>query len=354
MSVLDLARPAIRALEPYSSARMEAGAAAVMLNANESPWPPEGDALGLNRYPEPQPAALRSRLAELYEVSEDRLLIGRGSDEAIDLLVRAFCCPGTDAIAISPPTFGMYAVCAAVQGAAVESISLTTRFELDPDAVLAVMSPSVKILFVCSPNNPTGGLVPLAVIEQLVAALAGRALVIVDEAYIEFADARSASSLLDQYPNLGVLRTLSKAWALAGARIGCLLADPDVVALLRRIMPPYPLPTPCVQAAMAALTTHHQRVAKERVAHTVSERARMARALANMPGVREVYPSRANFLTVRIDLAEDVCHALAGLDIVVRDVGRYPGLDGCLRFTIGSPADNTCLLEALERLAVAA
>ncbi len=354
MSVLDLARPEIRALEPYSSARMEAGAAAVMLNANESPWPPEGDVLGLNRYPEPQPAALRRRLAQLYEVNEDQLLIGRGSDEAIDLLVRAFCCPGTDAIAISPPTFGMYAVCAAVQGATVESIPLASNFELDPEVVLAALSPSVKLLFVCSPNNPTGGLVPLAVIEKLATALAGRALLIVDEAYIEFADAPSASSLLDQHPNLGVLRTLSKAWALAGARIGCLLADPDVIALLRRIMPPYPLPTPCVKAAMIALTTHHQSVAKRRVTHTVSERARMASALADLPGVREVYPSRANFLTVRLDQAADVCSALAGLGIVVRDVGRYPGLDSCLRLTVGSREENMRLLEALEQLAVTA
>lgn len=354
MSVLDLARPEIRALEPYSSARMEARAAAVMLNANESPWPPEGDALGLNRYPEPQPAALRRRLAELYEVDEDHLLIGRGSDEAIDLLVRAFCRPGVDAVAISPPTFGMYAVCAAVQGAAVESVSLSADFSLDPDRVLAALSPSVKILFVCSPNNPTGGLVPLPVIEQLATALTGRALVIVDEAYIEFADAPSASSLLDRYSNLGVLRTLSKAWALAGARIGCLLARAEVIALLRRIMPPYPLPAPCVAAAMVALTSHNQRLGRERVSTTLAERARMVRALGTMAGVRAVYPSQANFLTVRMDRAADICRELAERGVVVRDVGRYPGLDDCLRFTVGSSDENTRLLQALEPLAVTA
>lgn len=354
MSVLDLARPEVRALAPYSSARMEAGAAGVMLNANESPWPPPGDALGLNRYPDPQPAALRSRLAALYGVHEDQVLVGRGSDEAIDLLVRAFCRPGEDAIAISPPTFGMYAVCAGVQGAAVEALPLAADFTLDPEAVLAGLSGAVKLIFVCSPNNPTGGLVPLQAIERLAAALAGRALVIVDEAYMEFAGADSATRLLDRYPNLCILRTLSKAWALAGARIGVLLANAEVIALLRRIMAPYPLPTPCVHAAMAALDAEGERLTLERVASTVRERERMAAALAVLPGVRTVHPSRANFLTVHLDDASGVYRALAGRGIVVRDVGRYRGLSGCLRFSIGTPDENTRLLEVLRQCTEAA
>lgn len=354
MSPLDLARPEVRALTPYSSARMEAGGADIMLNANESPWPPANDTQGLNRYPDPQPAALRARLAQLYGVRDEQLLVGRGTDEGIDLLVRAFCRPGVDAIAISPPTFGMYAICASVQGAGVLSLPLDTDFNLDPDALLVDLPQTVTLVFVCSPNNPTGGLVPLASIECLATALAGRALLIVDEAYIEFAEADSAAMLLDRYPNLGVLRTLSKAWALAGARIGALLADPQVIDLLHRIMPPYPLPTPSVQAALDALDEDGRRLTGERVATTVVERERLADALAAMPGVRTVYPSRANFLTVSLDDAAGTYRALVGYGIVVRDVGHYPGLAGCLRFSVGTPHENTRLLEALIGIAEAA
>lgn len=354
MSVLDLARPELRTLTPYSSARMEAGAAAVMLNANESPWPAAVGSQALNRYPDPQPAALRARLAQLYGVRDEQVLVGRGSDEAIDLLVRAFCRPGVDAVAISPPTFGMYAACARVQGADVVSLPLGADFRLDADAVLAGLPPAVKLVFVCSPNNPTGGVVPLTAIERLATALAGRALAIVDEAYIEFAAAGSAATLLDRHPNLGVLRTLSKAWALAGARIGTLLASPEVIDLLRRIMPPYPLPTPSVRAALEALDDGGRRLTAERVAATVAERERLAAALAQMPGVRTVYPSRANFLTASLDDAAGAYRALVAQGIVVRDVGRYPGLDGCLRFSVGTPEENSRLLEALARIAEAA
>lgn len=354
MSILDLARPEVRALTPYSSARMEAGGAAIMLNANESPWPPAGDTHGLNRYPEPQPTVLRARLAQLYGVRDEQVLVGRGSDEAIDLLVRAFCRPGADAIAISPPTFGMYAVCAGVQGAGVVSLPTAADLTLDANLVLADLPRTVKLVFVCSPNNPTGGLMPLATIERLVAALAGRALVVVDEAYIEFADADSAATLLNYHPNLGVLRTLSKAWALAGARIGALLADAEVIGLLRRIMSPYPLPTPSVQAAQAALDADGRRVTRERVAATVAERKRMAAVLAQLRGVRKVYPSSANFLTVDMADAAGTHRALAGLGIVVRDVSHYCGLAGCLRLSVGTPEENTRLLDALIGMAEAA
>ncbi len=350
-SIVDLARPEIRALTPYASARMEAGAAEVMLNANESPWPPPGDdGRNLHRYPQPQSSALRSRLAGLYGVDEEQVLVGRGSDEAIDLLVRAFCRPGEDALAICPPTFGMYAICAAVQGAQVLRVPLRDDFSLDADAVLAALTPAVKLVFLCSPNNPTGGLVPLRVIERLARALAGRALLIVDEAYMEFADTPGAITLLGRYGNVGVLRTLSKAWALAGARIGCLLADAEVIALLRRIMPPYPLPTPCVDAAMRVLDGAGETLMRERVACIVAERERMTIALAQLSGVRRVLPSRANFLTVQLDDAAGVYHALLGQGVVVRDVGRYPGLDGHLRFSVGTPEENTRVLQALATI----
>ncbi len=230
MSVLDLARPELLVLKPYSSARMEAGKAAVMLNANESPYAPfAGDALALNRYPDPQPAALLDQLGRAYGLDAGQIFVGRGSDEAIDLLVRAFCRAGRDAVLISPPTFGMYAVAAGVQDAAVVAVPLQSErdFALDVDGVLnAARVYPVKLVFVCTPNNPTGGSVPIGQITGLATALAGRALVVVDEAYAEFADTPSVTSLLDQHPNLVVLRTLSKAYGLAGARLGVLIAAP--------------------------------------------------------------------------------------------------------------------------------
>ena len=256
MSVLELARPEILALQPYSSARIEATGGEVMLNANESPWPPSGVVTDppLNRYPDPQPCSLVERLAELHGVATDSILVGRGSDEMIDLLVRAFCRPGRDAVVTCPPTFGMYSVCAAVQGAPLLEVPLDEAFEIDFGA-LATVPDQARLVFLCSPGNPTGGLAPLAAIERLAEVLRGRALVVVDEAYIEFAAAPSAASVLQRHANLCVLRTLSKAWALAGARIGCLLASAEIVGLLRRIMPPYPLPTPSTAAALAALST---------------------------------------------------------------------------------------------------
>lgn len=348
MSVLDLARADIRALAPYSSARMEARGGSVALNANESPWPPPGDAGAvLHRYPDPQPVALVQRLAQIYGVRAGQVLVGRGSDEAIDLLVRAFCRAGVDAVAISPPTFGMYAVCAKVQGAAVLEIPLRADFTLDADALLARLTPAVKIVFVCSPNNPTGGLVPLATIEQLAEALRGRALLIVDEAYIEFAEAPSAATLLDQYEHLGVLRTLSKAWALAGARIGALLAAPEVIALLRRIMSPYPLPTPCVDAALTVLQDGGAARVRERIATVRSERTRLAAVLPSLPGVRAVLSSQANFLAIRFADAAAVYRDLLAAGIVVRDIRRYPGLADALRISIGTPEQNDTLLAAL-------
>lgn len=350
MSVLDLARAEIRALQPYSSARMEATGGQLLLNANESAWAPTGDAgTGCNRYPQPQPEALVDVLARLYGVRREQLLVGRGSDEAIDLLVRAFCRARRDAILIQPPTFGMYAVSARIQDAAVLEVPLRSDFTLDVDAVLVALTDAVKLVFVCTPNNPAGSVVPRADIERLLRALDGRALLVVDEAYVEFADEGSAAGLLEGHDNLAVLRTLSKAWALAGARIGCLLAHPDVIALLRRIMPPYPLPLPSVDAALLALSGWGQANARAHIDVVRGERARMRAALGRLHGVRGVLPSQANFLTVRFDDAEAAYRRLFGARIVVRDVRRYPGLGDALRITIGTPAENEMVLMALAR-----
>lgn len=356
MSVLDLARPDLLALSGYSSARLEAGRDGILLNANESPWPLD-HAAPLNRYPDPQPARLRARLAELYGVDAPRLLIGRGSDEMIDLLVRAFCRAGRDAIVVQPPTFGMYAVCVAVQGAAVRSVPLVRErgFAPDFDAVLAAVDAAVKLVFVCAPNNPTGGTPSRADVLALADALRGRALVVVDEAYVEFADAPSLAPEAGSRDNLVVLRTLSKAHALAGARIGCLIAAAEIAELLRKIMPPYPLPTPCVEAAEAALCAKALARTGDHIAATKLERERLRVALTTIRGVREVFSSQANFLTVRFDDAGARYRQLLARGIVVRDVRRYPGLEDALRITVGSPEQNAALLaELAQRLEITA
>lgn len=349
MSVLDLAREEIRAMQPYSSARMEASGGQVLLNANESAWVPNGDdGLGCNRYPEPQPAALIHALATLYGMREDQVLVGRGSDEAIDLLVRAFCRAGQDAILIQPPTFGMYAVSARIQNAGVIEVPLADDFTLDVDAVLAAVTSAVKLVFVCTPNNPTGQTVSRGQIERLAQALTGRALLVVDEAYVEFADEGSVADLIDDHDNLAVLRTLSKAWALAGARIGCLLANAAVIALLRRIMAPYPLPLPCVAAALAVLSPQGQATAREHLAVVRAQRVVMREAMLKLPGVRAVLPSQANFLALRFDDAGAVYRRLLDAGIVVRDVRRYPNLGDALRITLGTPQENARVLAVLN------
>jgi len=356
-AVLELLRAELREFAGYSSARKEASGGQVLLNANESPWPSVGDALGLNRYPEPQPAALRERLAALYGVPAACLLIGRGSDEAIDLLTRAACRAGSDAVLISPPTFGMYAVCARVQDAAVVSVPLIAEraFALDVDRVIDALAQStrpIKLVYVCSPNNPTGATVPLADIERLATATAGRALLVVDEAYAEFSDRPSALALRPRWSHVVVLRTLSKAYALAGARIGVAMAAPELIAVMLSIMAPYPLPTPCVVAALRALEDSAIALVRSRVALLRSERARLARCLQALPDVREVYGSDANFLLVRFADGLAVYRKALAAGIVLRDPSAQVGLDNCLRISIGTPEENTRLLGVMSPTAV--
>ncbi|MCF5946596.1 aminotransferase class I/II-fold pyridoxal phosphate-dependent enzyme, partial [Xanthomonas perforans] len=251
---LDLVREDLRAFAGYSSARTSALQGDVWLNANESAWanPADPDA-STRRYPDPQPQGLRSALAALYGCAPEQLLIGRGSDEAIDLLVRGLCVPGRHAVLVTPPVFGMYAVCARLQNAPLVDVPLVDGpdgFHADIPAIVArALASNAKLVFLCSPSNPAGSAIALEQIEQALQALQGKALVVVDEAYGEFSDVPSAVGLLGRYDNLAVLRTLSKAHALAAARIGTLIANAELIALLRRCQAPYPVPTPC--AAMA-------------------------------------------------------------------------------------------------------
>ena len=349
-AVLQIARPELTDLVPYSHAEWEPKLE--RLHANELPWRTPGDnsPAGLNRYPEPQPRRLVTRLAELYGVSADRVLVGRGSDEAIDLLVRAFCRAQQDRIMVFPPTFGMYEVAARIQGADVIEIPLLQArgFALDEGAILESWQPGTKLLFFCSPNNPTGNLLDSAVIERVCARLADAAIIVVDEAYVEFSGVESFAALLEHHDNLVVLRTLSKAYALAGARCGVLLGDPALVSLLRRLIPPYAIPSPTLEAALTALDPPQLAIARARLELIAAERERMTVALRASPLIADVWPSAANFLLVRCIDVEHAFRALLDRGLLVRDLRRRPTLENCLRITIGTPEQNLRLLGALE------
>lgn len=357
--ILDLVREDLRAFAGYSSARSHAVDGSIWLNANESPWANAADADGvLRRYPQPQPEALRARLAEVYGVRPEQLLIGRGSDEAIDLLVRALCRAEHDPIVIAPPVFGMYAVCARLQGAPLIEVPLIEaahgwNTDLDTMRDLSIAR-HAKIVFLCSPGNPTGELISLAAVRALAQSLAGRALVVVDEAYIEFADAPSAATLIDEYSNIAVLRTLSKLHALAGARIGCVLADPALIAVLRRCQAPYPVPQPCAELALRALEPVALAQASARVETIRAERERMLATLPQFEGVRVVYPSAGNFLLTRFDDADTAYRRLLAAGVVVRDMRATPGLGDALRITVGMPEENDAVFAALQAQEAAA
>jgi len=348
-----LARPDILALSPYDHAAWLP--ALERLHANELPWRPACDAslAGLNRYPEPQPVELVARLAALYEIAPAHLLATRGSDEAIDLLVRAFCRAGMDAVIVCPPTFGMYAVAAAIQGARVVKVPLraASGFDLDEAAILQHCTPDVKLVFVCSPNNPTGNLLDEPSLLRIAAHLEGRALLVIDEAYIEFAGVASLARRVPQLPQLAVLRTLSKAHALAGARCGALIAAAEVIALVRKVITPYALSQMTVECVLACLETARLAALPARLAAIQAERLRLAEGLRSARAVAKVWPSVANFLLVDFHSADAAGHALeraCAAGLLIRDVRRQPSLAHALRITIGTPEQNDRLLDALR------
>lgn len=347
--VLALVRPDIRALSAYSSARKEAKGGRVWLDANENPETPSVHKPLLNRYPEPQPADLVATLAALYGVQPAQCLVTRGSDEGIDLLLRTFCRAGQDAILFTPPTYGMYVVAAGIQGARCVTVPLIREknFALDASAVLRAVGPEVKLVFLCSPNNPTGGLLDRAAVMSVVKALASRAVVVVDEAYVDFSGQPSLAAEIATNPNLVVLRTLSKAFGLAGARVGTTIADPAVIAVLQKVIAPYPVPAPVLQAALAALTPAGLAAARASVATIVAERARLARALVNLPGVKKVWPSDANYLLVEVADSARTMAAGRAAGVVWRD--RSKDVPNCIRITVGTAAENEATLEVLSR-----
>jgi histidinol-phosphate aminotransferase/imidazoleglycerol-phosphate dehydratase/histidinol-phosphatase len=342
---MDLARPEIARLEPYASARgcLPDADGLVRLDANESPWPAFPRQESLNRYPEPQPAKLVQRLADLYGVSGDHVLVTRGTDEAIDLVVRVFCRPGEDAILICPPTFGFYRIAAEIQGAEIVSVPLGDDDAVDWTAVAAARHDRVKLVFLCSPNNPTGHTTDPARVLELAEAWQ-RQIVVVDEAYIEFSETESLATRVEEAPNLVVLRTLSKAYGLAGARCGATLARPEILELMRRVLAPYPIPAPVTAAVLEALTPHGLAVARERIDRIKRSRDALSTALATCAGVRRTCPSDANFLWIEVEDSDALTQRLRSRGILIRQFERNPGF---VRISVGTDEENALVLEAL-------
>lgn len=340
-----IARPAIRDFAAYSARGGATGA--LHLDANESPWapPPVSTTQDYNRYPEQQPPALRARLADLYGVKPENLMIGRGADEAIEVLLRTFCEAGQDNILICPPTFGYFKTAAEIQGAGIVEAPLNADFTWNKDLVLktAEATKNLKIIFLCSPNNPTGNKIEGDLVESLCAALPDT-LIVVDEAYQEFSAGPSTTEKQSKFQNLVVLRTLSKVYGLAGVRCGVAIADPRVIGLMLKVLPPYPVPRPVERAVMAALSPSAMSVHMARLDVWIAQRSRMARELVKSPYVKTVYPSAANFLLLDIEDDETLLRELTKRQVKIRDFrSKMPGK---MRISIGTPEENDIALAA--------
>ncbi len=347
----NLIRPDLLALAAYSSARTEAGDAAISIaiDANESPWPAYGPiaaAYGGNRYPEPQPPALCARLAAVYGVKVEQVLVGRGSDEAIDLLLRICCRAGQDEIVICPPTYGMYKVSADVQGAKTLKVPLTKEWQLDAPAILKSCTANTKLIFLPSPTAPMGHLLKREDILALCKGRAEKSLIVVDEAYIDFTtQPEGMLAELANYSNLVITRTMSKGHGLAGERIGVAIAQPELIAYMQKIQAPYPLTKSSIAAALDALSPNGLIQGVERRKLLVAERERMAKVLPQSPYVTGVFPSAANFLLIQTKDSKAVMQQLLRFGIRARD--RNSEIPNTVRLSIGTPEENQAVLQAL-------
>jgi histidinol-phosphate aminotransferase len=338
-TIESLVRANIAALQPYSTARDEyEGELGVFLDANESPFNN-----GYNRYPDPHQKELKECLSEIKGVPSKNIFLGNGSDEAIDLVFRVFCEPRKDNVVAITPSYGMYKVAAAMNDVELREVSLDEDFSLPTDELLAVADENTKAIFLCSPNNPTGNSFPREEMLRLVDEFEG--LVVVDEAYIDFADAESLKSEIFERKNLIILQTLSKAWAMAGLRLGLALADERTVALFSQVKYPYNINIAAQQIVLQLLMYPID----EDLAEIKSQRAEVAEELAKLPFVKRIYPSDANFLLVQVDDADAVYEHLIADRIIVRNRNRVKGCEGCLRITIGLSGENVKLIESLKR-----
>lgn len=350
-SVSALARDNVQKLTPYQSARRLGGNGDVWLNANEYPIAPQFELTdrSFNRYPECQPQSVITRYAAYANLEADQVLVSRGADEGIELLIRAFCEPGKDAILYCPPTYGMYGVSAETIGVECRTVPAKKDWQLDLPAIEAALD-GVKLVYVCSPNNPTGNVINPQDIRTLLETTRGRAIVIVDEAYIEFCPQASVAGWLQEYPHLAILRTLSKAFALAGLRCGFTLANAELIALLTKVIAPYPLSTPVADIAAQALSSEGLAIMRARVAEVRANRTWLQQILNTCPSVEQIFDSESNSLLVRFSDSSLVFKTLWDQGIILRDQSKQPSLSGCLRITIGTRQECQRVIDALQQL----
>lgn len=337
-----LLRENIKKLKPYSSARDEfQGEASVYLDANENPYEN-----GINRYPDPLQQELKVQIGHLKDVLPERIFLGNGSDEAIDLLFRAFCEPGTDNVVAMKPTYGMYKVCADINNVTYKEVLLKEDYSLDVDGILNSLDNHTKIVFLCSPNNPTGN--SLAQVDVLHILDCFDGLVVIDEAYIDFSTQNSFTDRLNNYPNLVVLQTFSKAWGMAGARLGMAFASKEIIQILNSIKYPYNINVLTQDTVLDRLATKDK--VEQQVKEIIAEREKLITELSALSFVDMVYPTEANFVLVRVNNPVEIYKYLMNRGVIVRDRSKVALCEGCLRITVGTDEDNRILIEALKEL----
>lgn len=361
--IQSMLRPHLRSFTPYASARRSMSGGSIWLNANESPYGRTYTVASedLNRYPDFQNQTLNRAYADYAGVQPQQVVSHRGSDESIELLIRTFCEPGRDQILICPPTYGMYAISAAINHNQTITVPLQPAdWQLDLagiEAALADANNSIKVVFLCNPSNPLGNQLRQQDMERVLALCAGKALVVVDEAYIEFVDAPATTTMaryLEQYDNLVVMRTLSKAFGLAGIRVGFTLANQAIVEALLPVLAPYPLPDVSVQIARQALTLDERLVTRQNTIEIVAEREVLLTTLPTFPWVRSMVPSVTNFILLQVAEANALMQHCQNAGILLRNQSAQLGLDDCVRITVGSPEENERLLEVLASFSSAA
>ena len=345
-NINNILRENIKNLVPYSSARDEfKGEASVFLDANENSFGSPLDT-NYNRYPDPLQSKVKHRLAEIKGVPTQNIFLGNGSDEAIDLLFRAFCRPGIDNVILVPPTYGMYEVSANINDIAVKKVPLFPDYQLNLEGIAEAIDENTKLIFICSPNNPTGNSIDRDAIQTILTNFSG--LVIVDEAYINFSKQKTFIQELTEFSNLVVLQTLSKAWGLAGLRIGMAFASEEIIEVLNKVKPPYNINQASQQLALDALQNIEQ--VNDWIRQTISERTNLVEQLTELDFVISIFPSDANFLLVKTTDPKSIYQFLVDKGIIVRDRSKIQLCEGCLRITVGTPQENNLLITNLKSL----
>ncbi|MGB3174655.1 MAG: histidinol-phosphate transaminase [Saprospiraceae bacterium] len=342
MNIDALIRPNIVALKPYSSARHEfTGHGEIFLDANENPYDTD-----VNRYPDPLQQELKQVISELKNIPVDQIFLGNGSDEAIDLILRIFCNPGQDEIMVLPPTYGMYQVSADIADVKVKKVRLTEDFQPDLESIRQSMGENTKVLFLCSPNNPSGNLIGIEKVKQILGFFKG--IVVIDEAYIDFCPESTTMPMIGLYDRLIVLQTLSKAWGMAAIRLGMAFSSADIISYFNKVKAPYNINILTQRFALDRL--NKRQAMREQTSEILNEKHKLMTLLPTIPCVQKVFPSDANFLLIKVTQADRIYEALVVEGIVVRNRSKEPGCENALRITIGKPKENELLIQTLKSL----